>query len=245
MYVVGLLGWTQPHFRKTRVKSWNFVQFVKQIADLSRARISRDAFVSREVAKIAIQEITCWSNSRVALVWIKEHLHAGSLLLRIECKKYKSWYPPIVGDIVRLRKIQRTFPVQWHGPPWLMQSRENWPTEPVTLIRVTAYCLRFARNCQSPVSEGTNDVNLSVKELSDAEARWLREVQVKESRWFAEGGRTSETIHSASRVQTSNHPPTQSPGDRAANQGLPRQAVLLACWRQSDSGSYQNKILDR
>ncbi|KRY28630.1 hypothetical protein T01_10012 [Trichinella spiralis] len=91
-----------------------------------------------------------------------------------------------------------------------MQSRENWPTEPVvriddnehltaeqktvkvlasqidgcgveqTLIRVTAYCLRFARNCQSPVSEGTNDVNLSVKELSDAEARWLREVQVKE-----------------------------------------------------------------
>ncbi|KRY15723.1 hypothetical protein T12_4546, partial [Trichinella patagoniensis] len=109
----------------------------------------------------------------------------------------------------------------WHGPPWLMQDRENWPTEPVariddnehltaeqktvkvlasqidgcgveqvinptrycryeTLIRVTDYCLRFARNCQNPVSERTNNVNLSVKELSDAEVRWLREVQVKE-----------------------------------------------------------------
>ncbi|XP_003369727.1 conserved hypothetical protein [Trichinella spiralis] len=113
------------------------------------------------------------------------------------------------------------FALWWHGPPWLMQDRENWPTEPVarmddnehltteqktvkvlasqidgfgveqvinptrysryeTLIRVTAYCLRFARNCQNPVSERTNSVNLSVKKLSDAEVRWLRQVQVNE-----------------------------------------------------------------
>ncbi|KRX13086.1 Pol polyprotein, partial [Trichinella nelsoni] len=49
-----------------------------------------------------------------------------------------------------------------------------------TLIRVTAYCLRFARNCQSPASERTTDVNLSVKELWNAETIWLREIQVTE-----------------------------------------------------------------
>ncbi|KRZ72455.1 hypothetical protein T10_7805 [Trichinella papuae] len=38
-----------------------------------------------------------------------------------------------------------------------------------TLIRVTAYCLRFARNCQSLASERTTDVNLSVKEIWNAE----------------------------------------------------------------------------
>ncbi|XP_003369920.1 conserved hypothetical protein [Trichinella spiralis] len=175
----------------------------------------------------------------------------------------------------------------WHGPPWLMQGRENWPTEPVvriddnehltveqktvkvlasqtdgcgveqvinptrysryeTLIRVTAYCLRFARNCQNSVSERTNNVNLSVKELSDAETLWLREVQVKEFGIKPDSAnrsrRTSEAIHSASRVQTSNHPPSQSPGDRAANQRSPRQADTCRC--HPNPGSHQNKILD-
>ncbi|KRX64537.1 hypothetical protein T06_4823 [Trichinella sp. T6] len=79
----------------------------------------------------------------------------------------------------------------WHGPPWLMQSRENWTTELVAKVydnehltaeqktiyvlacqidwSLTAYCLRLARNYQSLVSERTNDINPSVKQLSDAE----------------------------------------------------------------------------
>ncbi|KRX59205.1 hypothetical protein T09_10991 [Trichinella sp. T9] len=169
----------------------------------------------------------------------------------------------------------------WHGPQWLIQSRENWPEETEattddhqhvvaeqravkvltgqtdkcsleqvinpsrysryeTLIRVTAYCLRFARNCQSPASERTTDVNLSVKELWNAETIWLREIQVTE---FGTKPNSSErAINSASRIQAPNHPAKQSPGNRTANQGPSRQTD--ACWCQSNIGSHQNKILD-
>ncbi|KRX42397.1 hypothetical protein T05_9324 [Trichinella murrelli] len=157
----------------------------------------RSHHTKRQMLSLAAQEITCWSDSRVALAWIKG-APAG-------------WKPFVAN---RVQEIQES---------------------------VSPQCWRYC-----PTKKNPADIPSRVKKLSDAEARWLTEVEVKEfgikpdsAEW---GGRTSEAIHSASRVQTSNHPPTQSPGDRAADQRPPRQAD--ACWRQSNPGSHQNKILD-
>ncbi|KRY46862.1 hypothetical protein T03_7976 [Trichinella britovi] len=140
-------------------------------------------------------------DSRVALAWIKEASARWKPFVANRCWRY---YPTKENpaDIPSRGCPPGTLintALWWHGPPCLMQSRENWPTEPVAKVddnkhltaeqktvkvlagqidgySVTAYCLRFARNCQSPLSERTNHINLLVKELSDAEARWLRRV---------------------------------------------------------------------
>ncbi|KRZ02713.1 hypothetical protein T11_3364 [Trichinella zimbabwensis] len=168
---------------------------------------------SRELT-LPIQEITCWSDSRVALAWIKG---ASARWKPFVANRENPADIPSRG--CSLDSLTNSA-LWWHGPPWLMQGRGNWPNEPAaiaddnehltaeqktvkvltsqidesgvdqvinpthysqykTLIRVTAYCLRFAQNCQSLASERTTDVNLSVKEIWNAEVRWLREVQVK------------------------------------------------------------------
>ncbi|KRZ58658.1 hypothetical protein T02_1348 [Trichinella nativa] len=198
---------------------------------------------------LPIQETFCWSDSRVALAWIKECWR--------NCPTKEN--PADIPNRGCSLETLINSALWWHGPQWLIQSRENWPEETEattddhqhvvaeqravnryeTLIRVTAYCLRFARNCQSPAGERTTDVNLSVKELWNAETIWLREIQVTE---FGTKPNSSErAIYSASRIQAPNHPAKQSPGRRTANQGPSRQAE--ACWCQSNIGSHQNKIL--
>ncbi|KRY47859.1 hypothetical protein T03_14133 [Trichinella britovi] len=226
---------------------------------------------------LPIQETFCWSDSRVALAWIKGESTSPQCWRNCPTKENRADIPNRGCSLETLINSA----LWWHGPQWLIQSRENWPEETeattddhqhvvaeqravkvltgqtdkcsleqvinpsrysryVTLIRVTAYCLRFARNCQSPASERTTDVNLSVKELWNAETIWLREVQVTE---FGTKPNSSErAINSASRIQAPNHPAKQSPGNRTANQGPSRQAD--ACWCQSNIGSHQNKILD-
>ncbi|KRZ47836.1 hypothetical protein T02_819, partial [Trichinella nativa] len=190
-------------------------------------------YLERELT-LSIQEITCWSDSRVALAWIKGAPARWKPFVANRVQEIQESVSPQCWRYCPTKENPADIPSRgcslgtlintalwWHGPPWLMQDRENWPTEPVarieddkhltveqktvkvlasqidgcgveqvinptrysryeTLIRVTAYCLRFARNCQNPVSERINSVNLSVKKLSDAEALWLREVQVKE-----------------------------------------------------------------
>ncbi|KRY47149.1 hypothetical protein T03_706 [Trichinella britovi] len=164
---------------------------------------------------LPIQEITCWSDSRVALAWINgasarwkpfvaNQVQEIQESLSPQCWRYCPANIPSRGCSLSTLKNKSLW---WHSPPWLMQSRENWPTELVvkvydnehltaeqktidgcpveqainpkrysryeTLIRVIVYCLRFAQNCQSPVNERKNGINLLVKELSDAEERWL------------------------------------------------------------------------
>ncbi|KRY11617.1 hypothetical protein T12_3775 [Trichinella patagoniensis] len=165
--------------------------------------VFRQSFSLRRT--LSIQQITCWSDSRAALAWINgasarwKPFVANRVQEIQESVSPQCWrYCPTKenpANIPRRGCSQGTLintALCWHGPPWLMQSRENWLTEPVakidwcaveqvinptrysryeTLIRVTAYYLRLARNYQSLVSERTNDINLSVKELSDAEER--------------------------------------------------------------------------
>ncbi|KRZ47657.1 hypothetical protein T02_11822 [Trichinella nativa] len=57
------------------------------MAALLCARLKK--YLERELT-LSIQEITYWSDSRVA---VAENLHAGSLSLQTECKKYRSRYP--------------------------------------------------------------------------------------------------------------------------------------------------------
>ncbi|KRX32744.1 hypothetical protein T05_13077 [Trichinella murrelli] len=164
-------------------------------------------------------QITCWSDSRAALAWINvasarwKPFVANRVQEIQESVSPQCWrYCPTNENLANIPRRGCSLgtlinTALWcHGPPWLMQSRENWLTEPVakvydnepnsgaknylrlslpdrlvinptrysryeTLIRVTAYYLRLARNYQSLVSERTNDINLSVKELSDAEER--------------------------------------------------------------------------
>ncbi|KRY40810.1 Pao retrotransposon peptidase family protein [Trichinella spiralis] len=98
------------------------------MATLLCARLKR--YLEKELT-LPMQETICWSDSRVALAWIK-----GS----------PTRWKPLVAN--RVQEIQES------------ASPQCW-----------RYC---------PSKENPADISSRVKELSDAEARWLREVQVKE-----------------------------------------------------------------
>ncbi|KRY10067.1 hypothetical protein T12_5752 [Trichinella patagoniensis] len=160
-----------------------------------------------------ITEITCWSDSRVALAWIKGAPARWKPFVANRVQEIQESVSPQCWRYCPTKENPADIPSRgcslgtlintalwWHGPPWL-QSKENWPTEPVATIDDNEHLTAEQKTVKvlasqidgcgveqvinptqysRPVSERTNDVYLSVKELSDAEARWLREVQVKE-----------------------------------------------------------------
>ncbi|KRZ74085.1 Adenine phosphoribosyltransferase [Trichinella papuae] len=183
------------------------------MAALLCARLKK--YLEKELT-LPIQETICWSDSRVALAWIKGVPARWKPFVANRVQEIQESASPKCGRYCPTKENPADIPSRgcsldtltnsvlwWHGPPWLMQTRDNWPDETSdnrrsptltcraenceslnrqykTLIRVTAYCLRFARNCQSLANERMTGVNLSVKEIWNAEVRWLREVQVKE-----------------------------------------------------------------
>ncbi|KRZ88491.1 hypothetical protein T08_9352 [Trichinella sp. T8] len=132
--------------------------------DASQVAYAACAYIRVESINHQTAQITYWSDSRVALAWIK-----GA----------PARWKPFVAN--RVQEIQESVSPQcWRYCP-TKKNPADIPSRGLSqpdgcgveqVINPTQY--------SSPVSERTNDVYLSVKELSDAEARWLREVQVKE-----------------------------------------------------------------
>ncbi|KRZ75456.1 hypothetical protein T10_7931 [Trichinella papuae] len=124
---------------------------------------------------LPIQEITCWS----------------------DCRYWR--YCPTTenpADIssrgCSLGRLINTA-LWWHGLPWLMQGRENWPNEPAAIADDNEHLTAKQKTVKVLTSQidesGVDQVinptcysryETSIRELWNAEARWLREVQVKE-----------------------------------------------------------------
>ncbi|KRY84500.1 hypothetical protein T4D_12666 [Trichinella pseudospiralis] len=191
---------------------------------MSKNRVDPLKQISLPRLELMVAETTCWSDSRVALAWIKEaparwkpfianrvqEIQESASCWRYCPTKEKSAEIPSRGCLLETL----TNSALWlHGPPWLMQNAMAGTGETAAdhqhlvagqraisvltgqtdkcsleqvinptrynryepLIRVTAYCLRFPL-----ASQRTTDVNLSLKELWNAEIRCVREVQVKE-----------------------------------------------------------------
>ncbi|KRX19944.1 hypothetical protein T07_14187 [Trichinella nelsoni] len=136
-------------------------------------------------------EITCWRDSKVAVAWIKgaparwkpfvaNQVQEIQELVSPQCLRYcptKENPVDIPSRGCSLGTLTNTA-LWWHGPPWLMQSRENWPTEPVARIDDNEHLTAEQKTVKVLASQ-VDGCGVE-QELSDAEARWLREVQVKE-----------------------------------------------------------------
>ncbi|KRX74113.1 hypothetical protein T06_14333 [Trichinella sp. T6] len=186
-------------------------------------------------------------DSRVALAWIKEASARWKPFVANRVQDIQESVSPQCWRYCPTKENPADIPSRgcppgtlintalwWHGPPCLMQSREIWPTQPVAKVDDNEH-----------LTAEQKTVKVLAGQIDGRGVEQTRKHDGSEgsrSRRFAKSGRTSEAIHSTSRVQTFNHPPTQSPGDRAANQRPPRQAD--ACWHQSNPVSHQNMILD-
>ena len=188
---------------------------------------------------LKIDSCTLWTDSTTALQWIRNTQ-----------KDYKVWVQNRVTEIRKLTSTGtwRYCPTQdnpadvasrgalavqlfnddkwWHGPRFLQESKESWPTQPikeleddldctqelksnclkptitlvnvesqpehnleqlidpsrysriVTLLRITAYVLRFVRNLRSRIQNVNTDAGqITSSETNVAEKMWVKEIQ--------------------------------------------------------------------
>ncbi|XP_003367447.1 Pao retrotransposon peptidase superfamily, partial [Trichinella spiralis] len=107
------------------------------MAALLCARIKK--YLERELT-LSIQEITCWSDSRVALAWIKGAPARWKPFVANRVQEIQESVSPKCWRYCPTKENPADIPSRgcslgtlintatwWHGPPWLMQGRENWP----------------------------------------------------------------------------------------------------------------------